>query len=809
MAPPEASLRIRVPQAGLFAVVLAAIAFLSLSTLDHAKYPAIEALRQGLGATGALTAAAGALGAADFAAMGVALLAAIAFLLVERRHGAMVSILSDETLGLRLVSWLVAIFLAHSLFHPGLLLGGDSSSHIARIAHFADALRQGDFLWWDNYHYAGNPFLVFTGPLFFWVAGLTGAALNDPTLGTKTVLFVAQLASFAAMYGFARRLGLSPLAAAIGAIGYSAAWAHLHLIYYRGTFPQSFSMVFLPLALWLVDRLLDHRRVFSADWAWLALVTGLMAVNHPTNGLMIGLVMAVFALFRMQRLGWPGDGWRALITAALAGGAVFAVTAAPILAESRWVMMAAGENMHLVWMQLPDWDYVRNLLVWNPGKAGEGPVNAAYLGLSLVLLALVGAFRSFSRGVPRQMPLFLALLVLFFFLRGNHVRDIYFTLFFLCLLAAAGVQVLIGTSARRIWVALIAAIVFVDLLSTGIQPIARRDKAFLVQASDALGEAGSPERVIVVGGASPFTVPIGPGGGVLSYGRVPLLIGAHSMAATTAHNYIAIGLDAVKRDLDETGRLGKPTRDILHLMRVGKVIHAGSSRLGDWDVPALNADDPHLGRHVDLDPPAVVVTQRLDVLDVDYESADKPIIWYEYLEDNLPQVGAAKHIVGRVVSAMGLSADGREADTVLIRPGQVASPPPSRPGAACEPLGGGIDYQVLAFRLDCARAAYLRLPVPFHPDLEISVDGHPVPVLRSALNFSVIAVDAGLHELRVVARPSSLRLAGMAFSGTVAGLLVFLGLVQGLRSLVGRSRRGHPGVAGEMRENSGRSPAGR
>ena len=107
-----------------------------------------------------------------------------------------------------LLGWLGQCYL-----FPGVLLGGDTGSHIARFLEFRQAFASGAFPAWTNYQYLGSPLFGFTGPLTYLVGGALDLLIRDPTVTAKTVLFTLHVASGLAFYWLLLRIGITRVAA--------------------------------------------------------------------------------------------------------------------------------------------------------------------------------------------------------------------------------------------------------------------------------------------------------------------------------------------------------------------------------------------------------------------------------------------------------------------------------------------------------------------------------------------------------------------------------------------------------------------
>ena len=126
----------------------------------------------------------------------------------------------------------------------------------------------------------------------------------------------------------------------------------------------------------------------------------------------------------------------------------------------------------------------------------------AYVGLSVIACALAGAplaLRAPRDPVARLWLIAVALGVVSLFLAGIYVRPSGFTFFFLCIAAAAGVQLLLQRFPERTWIATLIFVVFViDVAPSALQPFTRTDARGVEDAGKLLAERAANERVLQV-----------------------------------------------------------------------------------------------------------------------------------------------------------------------------------------------------------------------------------------------------------------------------------------------------------------------
>jgi hypothetical protein len=154
---------------GVLLLALASVAS-SLHTLERLKNVAVSAVNEdrplGLSSLWA------SLGPVD-ALLACLSATAFAFLIyLEWRRRALSGFLAAATpwQSFSLLTITVA-WLGHAYLFPGVLLGGDTGSHIARFLEVREGFAAGTLPQWTNFDYLGSPLLGFTGPLTYVVGG--------------------------------------------------------------------------------------------------------------------------------------------------------------------------------------------------------------------------------------------------------------------------------------------------------------------------------------------------------------------------------------------------------------------------------------------------------------------------------------------------------------------------------------------------------------------------------------------------------------------------------------------------------------
>jgi hypothetical protein len=678
------------------------------------------------------------------------------------------------------------VWFGHSYLIAGYLLAGDAGSHVARTAHLRMGLEEGRLIDWDNYFYIGETALQFTGPLYFWLTAAVDYAVRDPNLTTKLTIFALHVFSGLAFYGLSRTIGLARVAALGATIAWSGSFAHLHLFIWEGAFPQALTFALLPLAFWTAERVLRERVWFSRAWLALTTTDAALLVTHQTTGAYLAIFVAVFVLASLVSGRAPWSRLATLVLSAVTSICVTAFAIVPILLEKEWVMLydAVGAPFHLHW---PGVDYFRQLITWSNGDARGAP--ATYVGLSAIALAGFGMWRGLLLRDPEVNPRLVGILSLVvglaIVLRGAHVRHMIALLFGIALLAGVGIQVAATRAqSRRVSLWVLAALL-IDLGPTAIQPLARTDKGYFDVAGKFLESHFPQERVLLTRDrAGTVEAPIGPGGPPLLYHRVQFLTGAHNLAATRSHNYLAASIKLVESDLRNHGMPDRTSGALLSMLNVGHIINDSGSALGLPGAPGAAGSGP-LGNAIRLvNGSPVLFASALSEVEPD-PGLDKPVLWNEQFAPGSTDRQATEVLdfVRGVVQAMDIDTAIHSARFLPVR----ALPTGSSRSESGDPGWGGsveqyrVGFEEIRLTLHSDRKGWIQAAHPYYPTVTVSRNGDPVSPYQGAFNLLVLPVDAGRNNYVIRYRTSTLRKAMAWISAATLGIAVTMTAVAALR----------------------------
>jgi hypothetical protein len=194
------------------------------------------------------------------------------------------------------------LIVSFPLFAGRLTSGHDLYFHFLRLAGISDGLLNGDFpvriyySFYNGYGYA--PSLFYPDFFLYPFAAISAMGVGE-ILSYNLLLLTANIATFlVAAYSF-RRLFRSDLATILGAILYTVAPYHIHLIYVRQALGEIIAYIFIPLLAYAIYNLL--RENFSKPYILCIAFTGLV-LSHLLSTILCAVICAVAILIGIRRL---------------------------------------------------------------------------------------------------------------------------------------------------------------------------------------------------------------------------------------------------------------------------------------------------------------------------------------------------------------------------------------------------------------------------------------------------------------------------------------------------------------------------
>ena len=676
---------------------------------------------------------------------------------LERRRRALSKLLSAMTpgQGFALLTMIVA-WLGQAYLFPGVLLGGDAGSHIARFLEVREGLVAGTLPQWTNFDYLGSPLLGFTGPFLYVVGGTLDLLIRDPVVTAKILLFATHLAAGWTFYLLLLRFDIGRASSVFAAIGFAGSFAALHLFLFRGVFPQAFTIVGLVLVFYAAEGIMRRAGVFWREWLVFALSVGCLILNHQPHALFIGLYLGLFGGTSLILGRWDMSRLWALVAAGIVGIGISLVAVVPIIVEANWVMIDPEGGFFR--LHLPTWSRLFDLLIWRNTRTTWGIDYWAYLGIVLVALAIFGCLSAWRcRLGAEHRRLVLAVvpgLVISFFLYNPVVRDVIFILFFVSILAALGLEWLARATPKGSRISLAVAMALtLDVASTSVQPVARRDKGFLIEAGQYLARVAPNERFgeIDLGRDASISVDIGPGAGPLSaYAMVQRVAGHHNMAATRIHNYAVTILEMAARDLRLDGRVHPETLTLLALLNVTRVICVSPTMVGCPENFVQARDEGPLGRVIHVPGASPAIFSRSLVNLAPPPGLEKPMLWAEDFTSQTSQVPRIANFLDSYLHHAEIDLASHSASALPVRDAPAAGLAFAEGGAWPPQLTQySVSLQNVELQIAATHRGYAQLSHPWYPATEVSLNGKPISPLIGAFDLLVVPIQPGVNDIEI------------------------------------------------------------
>lgn len=187
---------------------------------------------------------------------------------------------------------ILAVFLLRNLLQSGIYSSHDSEVHVARLAQFNQAAKDGQFppRWLASWNFGyGYPTFVYSYSLPYYLGAFLKIFIANFETIFKVLIFLSVSLSGVTFYMFARVL-TTPLPALAGSVFYLTAPYRFADVYERGALGEAFVFIFLPL-LFLSPHTLRQNKTFGF------LITSLTIFAAITTHALTFLIFVLPAVF--------------------------------------------------------------------------------------------------------------------------------------------------------------------------------------------------------------------------------------------------------------------------------------------------------------------------------------------------------------------------------------------------------------------------------------------------------------------------------------------------------------------------------
>lgn len=233
----------------------------------------------------------------------------------------------------------ISIFNLRYFLKPGIFRGHDSENHLARIANYYLAIKDGHFppRWARNLnHKFGYPVFNYNYPLANILAYpliVVGFGIEE---SLKIILFAAYFFSGLFFYFWAKR-HFTPIAALIGAVFYVCAPYQFLDIYVRGVVGENFSLALFPLVLYFIN--LCSEKITKIRFILLILVVAFFSLSHNIMVLMFSPLIFCYLFFLKKQNSFKS--FKTILVALISGFLLTAFFWMPALLEKKYITLNA------------------------------------------------------------------------------------------------------------------------------------------------------------------------------------------------------------------------------------------------------------------------------------------------------------------------------------------------------------------------------------------------------------------------------------------------------------------------------------
>jgi len=293
------------------------------------------------------------------------------------------------------VIFVVCILILRSFFFKGVPLTHDGESHLARLANFYIAVKDGHIppRWAANLNYKfGYPAFNFYYPLPYIIALPFYLVFGSFEIAYKISVFLALLIAGIFMYKLLLRW-LRESSALAGSILYIASPPFILQIFVRGAYGEIFAWALFPVCFYFLHSVLDnlkHNQLKSYNFAGLVGSLALLVLAHNMLFLFISSFLLAYCLFYLLR----SDDCRKYLNTLIAfilivlGVLISAYFLLPMIYENKFTNATDVAQSHyyyrhfIIFLQLINSE-------WGYGNSVEGLADGMSFQLGIVPIVLL------------------------------------------------------------------------------------------------------------------------------------------------------------------------------------------------------------------------------------------------------------------------------------------------------------------------------------------------------------------------------------------------------------------------------------
>lgn len=649
-----------------------------------------------------------------------------------------------------LLSILIALsaFAAHSLLRSGHPRLGDAWAHLARTQIIFDAIKQFTIPYWDFKIYYGFPFLKFYSPAYYYIAAiftlLTGGNL---IFGTKLLLFISHILSAVTMFIFVRKFLKNGGAAFVAGLACAFSFWHLYQILAMSRYPVALIYVFAPLCFWAVINYNEKqtiKRALIMGGFW-----GIALLIHPQYGIFSIFFSLVFFVPYLKTLKLAPMLWGIVSMLCLSGFSIL-----PFFLEGQKYLNLFSTEKYVSVSLIALLEWSKNVNRYGNWLMGE------YLGLSIVILAIIGLMKTMKDSIGLKLPLLVGLLCCLLFIFGLDLpgfESFYrlvgmmpkrFLLFFIMILSVfAGngyLYIIKRYKNPAIFLLMVSIIILADLAPTALQSRCYPPKSFVMKNRDLvyanvtrgyvladLGEADSSmfdfgRLLYYPGMQSIYSKNPSPYGYYYQFASKPLL-----------YSYPWLNMLAQEQKIESPDSISSLNDKIAELLNLKYVVYEDKER------------GAGLGTFENISP--IIISGKL----LPWPDSRISLVGQYCYADDYKQLLDSMFIDTKLATASKLWARGIK--ELIVEGFEM-----SRPIVSQFDLHQNTAQITIETRSPC----FARIPLSYYPDIKIYINGVRCPKMyESADHFMIVQLDKGVSKIDVIPTRSTIEIVSLYLSG--------------------------------------------
>jgi len=661
--------------------------------------------------------------------------------------------------------WVIVAVIIGLATLPYLSIGnvfiGDAMLQLTSALYLKESILALSYPFWTFYWYMGAAPFAIHGWAHSLLAGI-GSIFVEINFSYKLGFYLLHLGSALITYKFVKTATKNTNIAIIAALVYSLSFEHIGRVMIGRSF-ASLAYFLVPLLFLIYELRLQQKLQSLKAIAIIAIIAGLLVVNHPLNGFFVIVIWLLYAALRTVEVDKKKFKKLSIeVTASLLiAFLLVSFWAVPLLLEKG---ESSGESkaVDVLRPHAPDTEIIKGMFDW-PGKWGKKSMY--YLGFSFLALTALGLYylvKLKKYALPAALAIALILLVV------QSPRYFVSIMLIMALSAGYGFAYLtkrINFDHRKLLL-IVIAIMILDMVPASIQlgyPDFTNTNEFYKEI-----EAKHGERVLDLSTDRRTFWP------VLVYinNRQETVFGQAIEVAPASLSYsAAISNKAAHEFYDLAENLSEESLNGLYVLGVKKII-VYPEQIKKNPKEVFNAKKAALG-----------LERNLDVIELDEHSLliaapkiekvrfeqqlEKEEGWY--LRDKFEERTIDWQETDRILKEMKINRKKGSAERILVKDSDDTLEEGSYTLTIADVK---TDLRKVTIKYNLSNDAYVQAAYSYYPFLSVKIDGNQVPYEKTAIHTIAFKSTKGEHTLTVEAQQSGLR--KIMFFPSLAAIIIII-----------------------------------